>query len=164
MESKKLTLVRHAKSSWEFNVSDEKRPLKDKGIIDANRVANKLKENLEKPDAVFCSPANRALSTCNIFLSSLSISNDKLKIVNELYDFDGEKVLHFIKYLDNQYKNVMIFGHNHAFTSISNIFGDKIIDNLPTSGVVVINFDTDDWKKVNKGQTKLMIFPKQLKE
>lgn len=164
MKTKKLTLIRHAKSSWEFNVSDEKRPLKNKGIIDAGKVASHLKEIIEKPDVVFSSPANRALSTCNIFLSSLGVNKDKLKIVNELYDFDGEKVMDFIKSLNNQYQNVMIFGHNHAFTSISNIFGDKIIDNLPTSGVVVINFDTNDWKKINKGQTKLMVFPKQLKE
>jgi phosphohistidine phosphatase len=57
----------------------------------------------------------------------------------------------------------MIFGHNHAFTSISNIFGNKFIDNLPTAGVVVINFDVNDWKKINKGQTELLIYPKQFK-
>ena len=164
MNSKKLILIRHAKSSWEFNLPDEERPLINKGITDAKLVANYLKEKISNCDAIFASPAKRALSTCNVFSSILNLRNDKIEIVDDLYDFEGEKVINFIKSLNNEYKNVMIFGHNHAFTSISNIFGNKFIDNVPTAGVVVINFDTNDWKKINKGQTELLIFPKQLKK
>ena len=164
MNSKKLILIRHAKSSWEFNLPDEERPLINKGITDAKLVANYLKEKIKNCDAIFASPAKRALSTCNVFSSILNLRNDKIEIVDDLYDFEGEKVINFIKSLNNEYKNVMIFGHNHAFTSISNIFGNKFIDNVPTAGVVVINFDTNDWKKINKGQTELLIFPKQLKK
>ena len=164
MESKKIVIIRHAKSSWEFNLPDQERPLSDRGIKDAGIVSNYLKENFEIPDIVYSSPAKRALNTCHIFLSVLNISRDKLAVVSELYDFDGNKVINFMKSLNNKYKNVMIFGHNHAFTSISNIFGDKFIDNLPTSGVVVINFNTNDWKKIDKGKTELLIFPKQFKK
>jgi phosphohistidine phosphatase len=163
MKSKKLILIRHAKSSWEFNLPDKERPLTNKGITDAKLVSNYLKENISHCDAIFTSPAKRALSTCNIFLSVLNLREERLKIIDDLYDFEGERVINFIKSLNNEYKNVMIFGHNHAFTSISNIFGNKFIDNLPTAGVVVINFDINDWKKINKGQTELLIFPKQFK-
>ena len=57
----------------------------------------------------------------------------------------------------------MIFGHNHAFTSISNIFGSIFIDNLPTSGLVKINFDTNNWADIKQGQTELILIPKELK-
>lgn len=163
MEFKRIIIVRHAKSSWEFNLPDKERPLTNRGINDASLVSKYLKKKLEIPDAVFSSPANRSLSTCDIFLSALSINKEKLNVINDLYDFDGDNVIRFIKSLNNKYKNVMIFGHNHAFTSISNIFGDKFINNLPTSGVVVIKFNTNDWKKIDKGKTELLLFPKQLK-
>jgi phosphohistidine phosphatase len=80
-----------------------------------------------------------------------------------LYDFGGEYVINFIKNLDENYQNVMIFGHNHAFTSICNIFGDMFVDNLPTSGLMVIDFSIDSWKDVNKGKTRFTIFPRDLK-
>lgn len=57
----------------------------------------------------------------------------------------------------------MIFGHNHAFTSISNIFGNIFIENLPTSGLVKLNIDIDNWKDLKTGTTDLLIIPKELK-
>ena len=80
-----------------------------------------------------------------------------------MYDFGGESVLALLRSLDNRYESVAVFGHNHALTSLSNIFGNKAIDNLPTSGVVVIHFKVEDWARIERGQTELMIFPKQLR-
>ena len=86
-----------------------------------------------------------------------------LSVDHQLYDFGGQQVSQFIKSLDDNYQNVMIFGHNHAFTSISNIFGNKFIDNVPTCGLVMIEFDTISWKTIDKGHTKLTLFPKELR-
>ena len=160
---KNITVIRHAKSSWEYDVSDKERPLKKRGLKDAELVSNAFKNKMINPDAVFSSPANRALSTCHIFLKNLEISIDKLKIEENLYDFGGQQVMSFLKNLDEDYKNVMIFGHNHAFTSICNIFGDKFIDNLPTSGLVMIAFETEAWKDIEFGTTKMTLFPRDLK-
>ena len=148
---KSIILVRHGKSSWEFDLSDALRPLKTRGISDA------------KPDYIYSSPAVRAFSTCKIFLDVFDLSEDSVSVKEELYDFGGENVVNFIKRLPNNYNLVMIFGHNHAFTSIANIFGDKFIDNLPTSGLIKLNFDISDWKDFKKGTTELIIIPKELK-
>ena len=78
---KKLTLIRHGKSSWNYDVSDRDRPLLERGINDAYLVASALKEPVV--DAVFSSPANRALHTCNIFLRVLNIL--QLYIFDNLY-------------------------------------------------------------------------------
>lgn len=160
---KQLYIVRHGKSSWDYDVDDKDRPLMQRGINDAILVSNHLKNKLESINAVFSSPANRALHTCLIFMRKLELDVSKVIITDQLYDFGGISVSNFIKQLDNSYKNVMIFGHNHAFTSISNIFGNKSIDNLPTSGVVKLNFDVERWQDVEHGTTELTIFPKQLK-
>ncbi|WP_456866312.1 SixA phosphatase family protein [Galbibacter sp. BG1] len=160
---KQLYIVRHGKSSWDYGVDDKDRPLMERGINDAILVSNHLKKEFKAIDAVFSSPANRALHTCLIFMRKLELDVSKVIITEQLYDFGGTSVSNFIKQLDNSYKNVMIFGHNHAFTSISNIFGNKSIDNLPTSGVVKLNFDIERWQDVEYGTTELIIFPKQLK-
>lgn len=160
---KNLILVRHAKSSWDYNLNDDKRPLADRGITDAQLVSLEFKDYAFNPDSIFSSHANRALTTCKIFLKNLNISDNKLIINTNLYDFSGENVVSFIKSMDDKLENVMIFGHNYAFTSIANRFGSTFIDNLPTCGLVWIQFDNDSWQNIIKGETKLIIKPKDLK-
>ena len=161
---KTLIIVRHGKSSWEYSVSDKDRPLLQRGIFDAISVADVLNEQELSIDAIFSSPANRALHTAMIFLRQLYYPSDKFKVVNELYDFTGDTVLQFIKQLKDNLDTVVIFGHNHAFTHIANSLGNSYIDNVPTSGLVQLNFDVDSWASIEKGITKQTIFPKQLRE
>ncbi|REG87989.1 SixA phosphatase family protein [Winogradskyella sediminis] len=161
---KEILLIRHGKSSWKYDVPDYDRPLKDRGREDSNLVAKALAMKEDISHVVFSSPAKRALSTCKIFTNSLGISEDNITIVEDLYDFDGRNVINFMKSLPNELNKVMIFGHNHAFTSISNIFGDTFIDNLPTSGLVKLIFNIEDWKDLEKGRTEFIIIPKDLKE
>ena len=160
---KKLILVRHAKSSWEFNVSDRERPLKKRGVNDAELVSLSFIKSPVNIDFIYTSPAKRAYSTCEIFTKNLDFPVDKIKESEELYDFGGEGVMNFIKTLDNQLNTIMIFGHNYAFTSIVNLYGNRYIDNLPTSGLVLIEFDVKSWEDVKYGQTKLVLLPRDLK-
>ncbi len=160
---KKIIFVRHAKSSWEYNVDDKDRPLKIRGIKDAHLVSNHVNGKFDLPDAVFSSHANRALHTCVIFLRNLGIPFAKLEVTPSLYDFGGGGVSDFLQQLDDTVNSVMIFGHNYAFTSLVNIHGSKYVDNLPTSGFVAIEFDVESWKDIDKGTTVLTVFPKELK-
>ena len=160
---KKLVVVRHGKSSWKYDLPDDKRPLKSRGITDANLVSKNFQTKGIVPNVVLSSPAVRALSTCEIFCKNLNLPFENTQIIDNLYDFQGDSVIEILKDLDEVYDTVMIFGHNHAFTSICNTFGSKFIDNLPTSGLVVINFDINSWGDLKKGQTELTIFPRDLK-
>ncbi len=161
---KTLILVRHGKSSWEYSVGDKDRPLLLRGIRDGILVANDFNEKMPKVDAAYSSPANRALHTSMIFMRQLHFPLMHFSVVNELYDFSGDQVLQFIKRLPNNLKTVVIFGHNHAFTHIANSLGNTYIENLPTSGLVQIEFNDVDWSSVTKGVTKQTIFPKELKQ
>ncbi len=160
---KKLILVRHGKSSWEYSVNDKDRPLKERGINDGHLVVNAFKHKNVVIDAIFASPANRALHTCLIFLRQLQFPFGQFEITDELYDFSGDYILQFVKNLDNSFKTVMIFGHNHAFTHLANALGSTYLDNVPTSGLVHLTFDTDNWSSIAKGVTTDTIFPKHLK-
>lgn len=160
---KTIIIMRHGKSSWKYDAGDRLRPLKTKGLNDAKLVSEQFLRISELPDKIFSSPAKRAFETSKIFLKTSDKSENEVTIIEELYDFNGRNVIDFLKNLDNNIDSVMIFGHNHAFTSISNIFGDNFIENLPTSGLVKINFNIDNWKSLEKGKTELIIFPKDLR-
>jgi phosphohistidine phosphatase len=44
-----------------------------------------------------------------------------------------------------------------------NKFGSIHVDNVPTCGVVGIQFDTNHWKDIKSGKTFLTEFPKNYK-
>ena len=160
---KNLYLVRHAKSSWAHDVTDHERPLKKRGFNDAHLVSNHLKNRIKKPDMVISSDAMRAKTTANIFASNLGIREDEIQLNHELYDFSGFKLTDVIKNCNNSIETLMVFGHNYAMTSFVNKFGNKFIDNVPTSGFTHIRFEIEDWQDLTTGITILTVFPKELK-
>lgn len=161
---KTLYLVRHAKSSWEFDVIDHKRPLKKRGINDGALISAYASEHFEVPDRIVSSDAVRALTTAEFFKEGYKIPEERFIVNHDLYDFSGHKVMETIKSLDDQWDRVMIVGHNHAFTSIANMLGSKYIDNVPTCGLVYIEFSEDSWASITTGETKHTIFPRDLKK
>lgn len=160
---KQIILVRHGKSSWEYEVSDKDRPLKERGINDGHKVSKKFAQDKGHIDYAFSSPANRALHTSMIFLRNLNFGLSSFQVKESLYDFSGRGVSDFVKNLDNQFSTVMIFGHNYAFTSLANAWGDQYIENVPTSGLVQIRFNESEWSKISKGTTETVIFPKHFR-
>ncbi len=160
---KKLILVRHAKSSWEHQVTDHERPLNERGFQDANLVSNNLNLDGLKPDLILCSDSVRTITTASIFTSNLNIDESKVIFKPELYDFTGGNLVNAIKNCDDTVGSIMLFGHNHAITSFVNTYGHIYIDNVPTCGVVVIGFLINKWKDLNKGKTIKTVFPRDLR-
>lgn len=160
---KKLIIVRHAKSSWKENILDHDRGLETRGINDAKLVSLKFKELDLIQDLVISSTAKRAKNTAEIFINNLNISQSKFYLEENLYDFSGENLIRIIKNTNDDVNTLMLFGHNHALTYFVNSFGDRYIDNVPTSGLVVIDFQIDSWKYIKKGQTVHIIFPRDLR-
>lgn len=160
---KKITIIRHAKSSWEHQVTDFERPLKNRGLEDAKLVSTYAKDKIITPDLILSSDANRAKATAEIFIKTLNFQHIDFQANNKLYDFSGRDLLHVINNCDNTINNLMIFGHNFAITSFVNTYGSESYDNVPTCGLVCIQFDIDSWLNLTSGKTILKIFPKDLK-
>ena len=161
---KKLILVRHAKSSWNEDVKDHDRGLESRGFTDADLVSLNFKEYQLKPDKVISSTAKRAKTTAKIFLENLEIDSANLELNENLYDFSGENLIKTIREIPDNFDVLMVFGHNNALTDFVNTFGDMPIENVPTSGLVVIEFHAELWKNIYKGQTIKVIFPRDLRE
>jgi phosphohistidine phosphatase len=160
---KTLYMVRHAKSSWKHDVIDHKRPLKGRGKRDAALISEALKDKVKAPERIITSDAVRAHSTAIYFKEAFHVSDSNFTTNHSLYDFSGHQVMTIIKNLDNANDIVMIVGHNHAFTSVANMLGNKYIENVPTSGFVMIEFNEKSWSDINTGKTKKTMFPRDLK-
>ena len=160
---KTLYLVRHAKSSWEFDLDDHQRPLSDRGLNDAPLVARYIKSRIEMPEKILSSDAVRAKTTALLYLKELDIPENQLILEPNLYDFSGKGLDWVIRNCENDINRLMIFGHNHAMTNIVNKYGSKAIGNVSTAAFTAIEFKTDDWKMIEKGETKYYITPKELK-
>lgn len=160
---KNLILIRHAKSSWEHDVIDHERPLKDRGITDANMISDELNNYDFRIDKVLISDAVRTKLTAEIFQKTLRFNPEICSHIHDLYDFSGELLTKVIKNCDKSVGNLMVFGHNYAITNFVNRYGDNYFENVPTSGLVWLEFNTKYWNDLNKGKTKLHLFPKDFK-
>ncbi|SMC43615.1 SixA phosphatase family protein [Moheibacter sediminis] len=159
---KQLILFRHAKSSWDFGVNDRERDLEQIGVERTIKSAEKLSETLPfQPEKWFSSPAVRARKTAGI-AKEYFVNQPKIEIVENLYTFSFFDLLKEVKKLDDNLNSVIIFGHNEAFTEFVNRMGDHYIENLPTSGVAWLRFETESWSKIEKGMTQFIIKPKHL--
>lgn len=161
---KTLYIVRHAKSSWEYDgIGDIDRPLKKRGINDAHLMSKFLSEEIQRPDVFISSVANRALHTGVIFCQNFNYPFSNLKIKKELYSFSDGYLVKTVKALDDSFDSAIIFSHDHGINTFVNKFGSKPIAHVPTCGVVGIRFDEKHWKDVKKGSTVLVEFPKNHK-
>jgi phosphohistidine phosphatase len=109
------------------------------------------------------STAKRAIETATIFAQNWMCPFESIIFMENLYTFDENQLEQTIKSSNNDYENVILFGHNAAITNFVNKFGDILIDNVPTSGFVSINFDCENWKVVSNGTTVKTLFPRDLK-
>ena len=66
---KKVILLRHAKSSWSYDVADRDRPLIEKGIQRTEKISIASQKIFIDADIFFSSPANRAFHTASIIIN-----------------------------------------------------------------------------------------------
>ena len=160
---KNLIIIRHAKSRWNLPLEDIDRTLEQRGVSDAKLVAASSVKILPQSFVICSSIATRASATARIFAEVLGYPVERIVFNEELYTFDGSKLEQIVKSLDNGFDNIILFGHNEAITNFVNKFGDVSIENVPTSGLIFIRFDADNWQTITKGKTLKTIFPKDLK-
>ena len=145
---KTITFLRHSKSSWDYFLEDIDRPLNEVGIEKIKKVAESSKHQFINSDMIFSSTANRAIHTCLILTRQLSISNNKIRLSEDLYTFNHFEVFDFIKKIEDKYSQVVLVGHNPAYTEISNYFSENKILNLPTARWFSMKFDSNKWSDI----------------
>ena len=156
---KQLLLVRHGKSEWgNAHLQDFDRPLNPRGHRDAPEMALRLVQKNLVPEVLISSPALRAFTTASHFEQAWYRPVEKIKQDSSIYEAETPALLNVVNQIDNQYQRAALFGHNPGFTDFANYLTNANIYNLPTCGVVLIEFPVDDWKEIGNGSGTLVDF------
>lgn len=148
---KRLVLLRHAKSSWsDPSLADFDRPLNKRGKRDAPAMGLRLANLGIDPDQIISSPAKRARRTATAVAAALDFPREEIEFADAIYGADCDTLLDIVRGLGNA-DEVLLVGHNPGFTDLGNMLTDSPIDNLPTCGVVILDFDVSSWSQVGLG-------------
>lgn len=158
---KYLYLVRHAKSSWDFpELKDFDRPLNKRGQRDAPRMGSRLAAKNLKLDAIISSPANRAITTAKEIAQVIGFPLEDIIEMEDIYHAGMNSLKDVVRGLDEKFKSVALVGHNPGFTDLANQLKehDYYIDNVPTCGVVAMEFACNSWKEITDHSGRLLFF------
>lgn len=146
---KTLVIVRHGKSSWEDPLlSDHERPLAKRGLRDAPVMGARLAEWGPPVDRVISSSAVRALVTAELVTEEMGLPWDEIQVEEDLYHATEFEMLELIQEQEDYLDGLMLFGHNPGMTYLVNDLSDLDLDNLPTCGVVILQFEVESWTEV----------------
>jgi phosphohistidine phosphatase len=164
---KELFLVRHAKSDWgtEF-LKDIDRPLNERGYRDAYFMSQWFLKNKKAPQRIVSSTATRALNTALIFARAMDFDLKNFTITPKIYECHEKDLRAYLKEMDNSVDRLMVFCHNPCITEASNrLTKDVFIDNVPTCGIVNLNFEVQNWKDIEEKKASIGFFqfPKDFK-
>jgi phosphohistidine phosphatase len=162
---KTLFLLRHAKSSWKDDTLDDfDRPLKTRGLGDAQLMGKLMRQREIGLDLVISSSAERARQTAQLVLMSAGLQAE-IKYDDRIYEAGMRRLLTLISRLDNQTGSVMLVGHNPGFEELLKTLTGEI-HNMPTCTLAGIEFDLEDWSQVKArtGRLTLLLTPKELRK
>lgn len=149
----RLTLLRHAKSSWnQPGLADHDRPLSPRGERDAVTMSARLAARGARPALIWSSSAARALATARQLAETLELPPERLRSSRRLYLAGPRRILEFVMEQPAEWPDLVVVGHNPGFTALANRLAPELgLDNLPTAGCVVADFPVRTWSGI--GQT-----------
>jgi phosphohistidine phosphatase len=179
---RRLMLLRHAKTEHDApSGQDQDRRLDARGRLDAAAIGGWIGRHPPLPDAVLVSTAVRAHQTWEIVQESMANATKEQKtpprveFLADLYGADPTQLLQIIRMAEvSDPSHLMVVGHNpgmHELALALTGSGDAaakraLEDNLPTSGLAILDFAIEDWSEVAFRRGKLIRFtsPRLLKQ
>jgi len=131
-----LTLMRHAKSSWQDSAqSDHERPLNPRGRHDAPLMAQRLVERDSIPQLILCSSATRTRETAALLLSAFADASVQIRYEAGLYLASPESMLDMLTSVDDSLKHIMLLAHNPGIEELSASIAGYDTGPMPTASI-----------------------------
>lgn len=146
--TRRLILVRHAKSSWEDpGQDDHARPLNARGRASAQAVGEWLAARGYLPDHVLCSNATRTAETLALLIEAWPV-RPKVQYRQALYHASASGMLDILRRAEGQV--VAMVGHNPGIAGFACGMVNRRPDHprfsdYPTCATAVIDFPIDRW-------------------
>jgi phosphohistidine phosphatase len=172
-----LTLLRHAKSSWNEPLDDFDRPLAPRGEKAAPIVGATLDQMGLRPGLVLCSGAVRARETLRRVLEALGPPPPDVIYDDALYMAAPPTLISRLQGLTAAFgaeapAHVMVVGHNPGLEDLAHILVStgkdedrrRMMAKFPTASFASIALPCDSWSEIAPGTGDLRHFitPKQL--
>lgn len=154
---KYLTVLRHAKSSWEQpGIPDHDRALNERGERCAPAIAKFLLKTyfggngtaalLPPPDRIISSTALRAFTTAQHVLRALSLPPDALRLESRLYLAAPDVLLETVRNLEEKSVHSLLVGHNPGMNDfVDKLLASTTIPGLPTCTAVIMGLPHEFW-------------------
>jgi phosphohistidine phosphatase len=166
--TRRLILLRHAKSAWPNDVPDRDRPLAPRGRRDAPAAGRWLRKSHCVPDRVLCSTARRARETWQLAEDKLG-AHPAAAFEDRVYGASSADLLALVRQTSADVRTFLIVGHDPAMQELtlelaSDRPGDAEAEALgrvrvkyPTAAIAVLSVP-DDWPELSPGQARLTHF------
>jgi phosphohistidine phosphatase len=162
--SRTLLAVRHAKSSWEFDVDDHDRPLSARGRRDADALGRLLVQRSLRPDLVLCSTSARTRETWDRAQAS-GASAGEVRLVRAIYNAWVPELVRLLRGAPAEIWTLLMLGHapgipdlvEHICVRTDSHDWARLDQKYPTSGLAVINVP-GPWREVGNASAELTSF------
>ena len=136
-----LVLVRHAKSEWgDVSLDDHARPLNERGMRDAPRMAAELAETGLRLDAILSSTALRAATTADFFGAAFGVGVERDE---RLYGAPAPTLLRAA--VERDVPTVMVVAHDPGMSILAGQLSGRGISHMATCAVATFQWADDDW-------------------
>jgi len=170
---KRLTILRHAKSSWDQpNTDDFDRPLNERGWTAARRIGRELKHRKIHFDLGLASPAARVRETLDCLTETYGEPDFPIRFEREIYLADTATLLGLVRGFPDDVESLLLVGHNPGVERLVAVLTrdddkglrDRVEHKFPTAALAVTEFSASRWRDVEPAGGKLveLIFPKEL--
>jgi phosphohistidine phosphatase len=143
-----LTLIRHAESHINHLCEDFDRDLTEKGYEQAKKAGLFLSDKRVHIDKALCSPATRAYKTYQTISNFITVK--ELELSRHIYDGTKNFLYNLIISQDDEYKSLMLIGHNPTISELVLSFFLNDTDDLeilPTSALIILLYDElESWR------------------
>lgn len=161
---RQLTLIRHAKSSWDDpTLSDFERPLNKRGTRDLPGLGMRIAKFELFPDRILSSGAVRAMATAEAVSHALEIPTGEIREIPELYESCYETLLNVLQNQSDRYRHIMLFGHNPGLEMLGYFLTHEKLDKFPTGALMHIHLSITSWSELAEscGTLTLFDYPKK---
>ncbi len=156
---KRLSLLRHAKSSWDGGETDRDRTLNKRGQRDAPLMGTRLTARRLRPSLILTSPAVRAATTAGSVAQSLGYPREFIQREERLYLASRQTLIDVVTTQEDTFNDLLLVGHNPGLTELINeLLPELRLDNLPTAGVACIDSEAESWADFTHGPLTLAFF------
>jgi phosphohistidine phosphatase len=170
---KTLTVLRHAKSSWDQpNTDDFNRPLNDRGWKAARRIGKELEHRKMRFDLCLASTAARVRETLDGVAETYGEFAFPVKFEQQIYLASAATLMELIRGVGDQVDALMLVGHNPGLEQLVGMLTHDDEDGLreraehkfPTAALAVIELPANRWTEIEAGSGKLveLFLPKEL--